>query len=144
MESLKILLLICLLFNLSNCVNEANDDQNTFIPKDGGAKMDCHDDMRIINIQGSWEKTTPLPEIPISFNIILDGENGLTCTYEATEKDITCIVEKDKYKLNFTDTNMDENYLLKGHNYGDISCSLSSYIYLNILLLFALIFILFN
>ena len=144
MVSLKLLFIACLIFDFSLCVNEANELKNTFTPS-GGNKYKCINNVGTITIQGGWGNDNA-PE-SLSFTLHLTDGHNLPCSYTSQDPNgFTCSLDHVKFKYAFDDQYMDENqeYLLKGYAGSSNFDCLSSYIYSNLLLLFIIIFILFN
>ena len=137
MESIKIFLILCLLFNLSNCLNAA---ANTFRPYRIDTDTKCS-----MVIKGSWENN--VYPTTLSFRLhFLDG-NDMVCIFVIAYLDrITCTKKNATINSRFVGQYMDkkENYFLQGYDRNiTYACSSSLYLYINILLLIGIIFILF-
>ena len=143
MTSLKLLFIACLIFDFSLCVNEANALINVFSPT-GSVSMSCHNFVGSLTIKGVWNNNI----VPrnVSFPLNLTDGHILDCSYTSQDPNvITCHLDHIKFLLAFSDQYMDayQQFLIKGFSGGNYNC-LSSYIYSNLLLLFVIIFILFN
>ena len=140
MGYIKISLMLCLLFNLSNALNFV---KNTFIPN--GTRTSCvnNGEKSYFNLKGSWENTN----IPDSLRFDLKFEDGknFSCTAgKGSPEMIQCPNAKGNISTTVIDQYMDENneYALKGGIKVKYVCS-SLNIYSNLLLLFVIFHILF-
>jgi hypothetical protein len=143
MTSLKLLFIACLIFDFSLCVNEANELINVFSPT-GSVSMNCHNYVGELTIKGVWNNYNVPRNVSFPLNLT-DGHN-LDCSYTSQDPNIiTCHLDHIKFHLEFLDQYMDayQQFLIKGFSGYNFNC-LSSYIYSDLLLLFIIIFILFN
>jgi len=143
MTSLKLLFIACLIFGFSLCVNEDNGLINSFRPTH--VDMHCHDYVGNITIEGLWNNYN----IPhnVSFTLNLKDGHNFECSFTSQDPNvITCHIDHVKFHIDFNDQYMDANqqFLIIGCSSTVTFDCLSSYIYSNLLLLFIIIFILFN
>ena len=144
MEIIKIFLLLYSLFNFANCRIEVNEVKNAFSPSSGLGHI-CSNGKGEIIFHGYWKNTEPIPS-KLEFELTFDDGNKYECILQ--NEDIKCPKEKGKIKIKskFSKQFMDANqeYLLNEKTESnEFNCS-SLYIYSNFLLLFIIIFILFN
>ena len=141
MGYIKIIVLTCLLFNLSNAVNVV---KNTFSPNGKVTSCTNNGEEGYFNLKGSWENAN----IPNSLNFDLTFKDGNKFACTAVNKGpeyIRCPNARGNISSTVIDQYIDSNkeYFIKGGYKITYVCS-SLNIYSNLLLLlFVIFFILF-
>ena len=145
MENIKLVALLFLLFNFSNCLNEI---KNTFVQT--GTKTYCKNngEESSFTLTGQWQSNVNIPE-SLKFKLLFNDTDKykFDCTFTRNKPtEIDCpnargILSGSKIQDQYMDEN-NEYFLTGSNNNINFDCS-SLYIYINILLLLIILFILF-
>ena len=114
MESFKILLFVCLIFNFSICANESNEVKNFFAASLPSGIL-CVHGTGTIKLRGRWNDSQNIPE-SLSFNLNLSSGQSFPCIFNRIEPNvIKCTITSGKFTLNYENHFMDNNhqYVLK-------------------------------